>query len=887
MLPTGTRLGPYKVLDLIGEGGMGQVYRAADTRLDRTVAIKVLPADLAADQVRRERFEREARSISRLEHPNICPLYDVGELPAGTDGSPSTGLFLVMQFLEGETLAQRIERGPLSIKETLDLSIQIAGALAAAHRAGIVHRDLKPGNVMLTRSGARLLDFGLARDLPGTTGGDATRTSLTTQGTLLGTLHYMAPEQLEGREADTRSDVFAFGALLFEMVTGLRAFDAESPARVMSAILRDEPTRVSSVVPVTPAGLDDLIHTCLAKDPQERWQGMADVARQLRWLQSSLSAGRTGAVAVSPVAPAGRKRVGAAAAAIVAVVIGAWVLSWALAEPSSGTAIRLHASLLPPEGNYLTGGLALSPDATRLVFVAADVNGERQLWLRALDAPRAQPLGGTTGASDPFWSPAGDEIAFFANNQLKRVAASGGAATVISDAGAGAGGTWSSSGSIVFQPHQQGPLMRVDAAGGRPEPATTFEGASANDTHHLYPSFLPDGRHFVYYVAGAERGLYVGVAGESERAFLFDPDPSLPSGAAATPGVYAEGGHLIYVRDRVLMARPFDAGSRSVTGDAVKVADTVDYSPPGQAAFATAGPLVIYRPRQHLPQATLTWIDRSGHEGASVSVPPGAFRNMSMTADGRVLAIDRNDAQGVSSVWTVELDRGPSARIPAAYWSGAPVWSPDGRQLAYSIAADSPPNLVVRADGGTGAERRLTTASAIHYAMGWTPDSRTILYSAFSTDTGWDLFTVAADGSGPPQRLLQTAASENDASVSPDGRLLLYTSDDSGVREVYLSQFPEVASRHAVSSGGGLRPKWRRDGREIFFLTRDGRMMAVPVTSAAGAPPATGAPTPLFQAAIFGNMYVPAADGRRFLIAKPALATETVPMELLLLPLGQ
>src|SRR5262245_50781000 len=363
MLPSGTRLGPYEVLGLIGEGGMGQVYRAADTRLDRAVAIKVMPAALAADPVRRERFEREARSISRLEHPNICPLYDVGELPAEVGG----GLFLVMQFLEGETLAQRISRGALSIKETLDISIQVAEALAAAHRAGIVHRDLKPGNVMLTRAGARLLDFGLARTVATDADQDATagdRTSLTTQGTLLGTLHYMAPEQLEGRDIDTRADIFAFGAVLYEMVTGVKAFEAETPARVLSAILRDDPARVSTIVPVTPAGLDELIHTCLAKDPNERWQGMGDVARQLRWLQSALSSAKSGAMTRGAVpAPVVQRRAAwwiPASAALAGLALGAAAM-WSVPRPVP-VLPGVHAFVLPPDNNYLTGGVALSPD---------------------------------------------------------------------------------------------------------------------------------------------------------------------------------------------------------------------------------------------------------------------------------------------------------------------------------------------------------------------------------------------------------------------------------------------------------------------------------------------------------------------------------------------
>lgn len=902
MLATGTRLGPYEILGLIGEGGMGQVYRAADTRLDRAVAIKVLPASLASDPVRRERFEREARSISKLEHPNICPLYDVGELPPDpAAGSPRGGLFLVMQYLEGESLAQRLEKGPLSISHTLEYAIQIADALSAAHRANIVHRDLKPANVMLTRTGARLLDFGLARSVAVSSASGKTiansavdQTSLTTQGTVLGTLHYMAPEQLDGREVDTRADIFSFGAVLFEMITGMKAFDGESPARVLSSILRDEPTRVASLVPVTPAGLDELIHTCLAKDPNDRWQGLSDVARQLRWLQSSLSAGKSGSgklpsglIASRPSSASRARWVAIAATALLAAaaiggVIGArWVGRF-----QTTTAPRLHAYLLPPEGNFLTGGLALSPDGWHLAFVAADASGARQLWIRALDTSRAQPLQGTTGASDPFWSPASDEVAFFANNQLKRVSAAGGAPSVICDTGVGAGGTWSRTGVIVFQPYQQGQLMRVPATGGRPEPATTID-ASRNETHHLYPTFLPDGRHFVFYVAGSQRGLHAGSIDAGAREFLFDPDPSLPTGAAATPGVYSPSGHLLYVRDRVLMARPFDVDSRRVTGDAVKLVDTVDYDPPGEAAFAVSGQLLVYRPRPHLPVATLSWVDRTGKTIAGIAVPPGSFRQLSLDPSGRRLAVDRRDAQGVSSVWLVDLDPAHTTRtrVPAAYWSGAPVWSMDGKQLAYSIAADSPPNLVVRDQNGASSERRLTRASSIQYAGDWTHDGRTIIFRAFSNDTGWDLFTVLVDAdAGPPQRLLQTRANESDVRLSPDGRTIAYTSDESGRAEIYLTRFPEAQGSRALSTGGGYRPMWRRDGGEVYYVGSDNRLMSVSVTSGS-ALPSSGPPAVLFQMPLFSGLYAPSPDGQRFLVATPAASTDVVAMELLVHPL--
>ena len=865
---------------------MGQVYRAADTRLDRAVAIKVMPAALAGEPMRRERFEREARSISRLEHPNICPLYDVGELPPDAGG----GLFLVMQFLEGETLAQRLSRGALSIKETLDLGIQIAEALAAAHRAGIVHRDLKPGNVMLTRAGARLLDFGLARTVSTatpngeTSAGVTNRTALTTQGTLLGTLHYMAPEQLDGRDVDTRADVFAFGAVLYEAVTGLKAFEAETPARVLSAILRDEPARVSSLVPVTPAGLDDLIHTCLAKDPNERWQGMGDVARQLRWLLSGLSSAKSGPMG-RPAAPARparwSRRVPIAAAVVVGLAAGA-VLMRSITRPAAFDPVRLHAFVLPPEGSFLTGGLVLSPDARSLVFVATDASGERQLWIRQLDSPRAQPLDGTNGASDPFWAPSGAEIAFFANDELKRVPVGGGATTLVSEAGIGAGGSWNGDGVIVFQPHQQGRLMQVPAAGGRPEPVTTLD-AAAGETHHLYPSFLPDGRHFVFYVAGSKRGLYVGELGSSERSFLFDPDPSLPAGAAATPGLYADSGHLLYVRDRVLMARRFDVASRTVIGEPIKIADTVDYNPPGQAAFAVARNVLAYRPRQHLALGSLMWIDRAGNAMSEVAAAPAAFRQLSISPDGRLAAVERRDAQGVSSVWTIDLEAGATVRVPAEYWSGSPVWSGDGSLLAYSIAADSPPNIVVRGNRGMAAEQRITKSPAMHYASGFTPDARTILFRAFSSDTGWDLLTVAADGSSPPQRLLQTRANENEISLSRDGRFVAYTSDESGRAEVYLSRFPEMIGKIPVSAGGGQRPFWRGDGRELYFLGSGNRLMAAAI-SFTGSAPWVAPAAPVFDAPLFAGLYAPAANGERFLIAMPAPSTDVVPMELVLNP---
>jgi Tol biopolymer transport system component len=888
MLSPGTRLGPYEIAGLVGEGGMGQVYRARDTRLDRAVAIKMLPAALAQDSVRRERFEREARSISRLEHPNICPLYDVGE----HEGH----LYLVMQLLDGETLADKLRSGPLPIKQALEYGVQIAEALAAAHRAEIVHRDLKPGNVMLTRTGVRLLDFGLARSAPGggtggTTAGGRTdfRAALTTEGTILGTLSYMAPEQIDGRPVDTRADVFAFGAVMFEMVTGMKAFEGESAARVMSAILRDEPTRVSSIVPVTPAALEALIHACLAKDPNDRWQNIADVARQLRHLRDMMTSGHSGAISASGPRPAGaigrRSRVGwvAVAAGLAVIVIAAAFAArtW-FSRSASTTSPQLHASILPPAGMFLTDALALSPDGTRLVFVAADLSGRQQLWMRPLAASVAEVLEGTANASDPFWSADGQHVAFFAQGKLKRIAANGGNVIDITDVSNPAGGSWNADDVILFA-RLDGPLMRVNAGGGRAEPMTTID-ATLGETHHLYPTFLPDDTHYVFYVNSRERGLYLAQLGVPGKRRLFDPDPALPAGAAATPGVYANG-HLLYVRDRVLMARAFDPEKFSVGDQPRTIVETVDYDPPGQAAFTFANDILIFRARQHRPLAELVWLDRQGKPMAMIDTPPGSFRTMALSPDGRSVALDRRDAQGLPSVWVVDTERASSTRLTAAYWAADPVWSADGRTLAYSIAVDSPPNIVLRPPGNGAAERRLTrSASEQHRATGFTPDGQQLVFHAFSGTTGADLYMVPTRGENPsPQRLLQTRNNEHSATVSPDGRWVAYVSDESGQNEVYVSRFPEMQGALAVSTGGATHPRWRRDGKELYVVASGGRVMAITVSEERGAFRAA-TPIELFRETLYADAYAPDARGERFLIARPAATAETVPLEIVTSP---
>jgi Tol biopolymer transport system component len=559
-----------------------------------------------------------------------------------------------------------------------------------------------------------------------------------------------------------------------------------------------------------------------------------------------------------------------AAAVFAAAVLGLLIARTKPSTTPPAALLSLHALILPPEGMYLTDTLALSPDGRRLAFVAAEPTGRKHLWVRALDARTPQSIANTDGASEPFWSPDGQQLAFFANGRLNRVAATGGAVTTICQTGTTAGGSWNREDVIVFA-QQDGPMMRVAASGGRPEPLTTFD-RNLGETHHLYPAFLPDGRHYTYYVNSRERGVYVGELGSTTHARLFDPDPALPPAAAVTPAVYAPTGHLLYVRDRVLMARRFDPGSLAVSGEPTTLVQTVDYDPPGQAAFTVAEGIVVYRASQHRPVADL-------------ESPPGAFRTLALSPDGRTVAVDRRDAQGLPSVWLVDSARGTSSRLTATYWSGDPLWSSDGRTLAYSVAADSPPNLVIRGDRGQGTERRLLQQpSEIQYATSFTPDGRQIVYSALTATTGSDIYAVSTTDDHPtPQRLLQTSANEGQGRVSPDGRWLVYMSDESGQAEIYASRFPEMQGKVALSTGGGSRPFWRADGREVFYL-RDGRVIGLPIApSAAGLSP--GKPEELFKVTLYGDVYAPDASGKRFLIARPAATTEVVPLEILLNPL--
>ncbi|HSS45480.1 MAG TPA: protein kinase, partial [Thermoanaerobaculia bacterium] len=555
-LAAGTRLGPYEITGALGAGGMGEVYRARDTRLERTVAVKVLPSHLSASPEVRQRFEREAKTISQLSHPHICALYDVGR-----EGDTE---YLVMELLEGETLSERLAKGPLPLEQTLRYGIETADALDKAHRQGIVHRDLKPGNVMLTKSGVKLLDFGLAKAMAppaprGSLTALPTQQGLTQEGTILGTFQYMAPEQLEGKETDTRSDIFAFGAVLYEMATGRKAFSGSSQASLITAIMSSEPASISSVQPMTPPALDRVVKTCLAKDPDDRWQTAHDVMLQLKWIaEGGSQAGVPGPIVARRKS---RERLAWGMAAVAFLMALAAVSAFLYLQDRREAPRMVRSSILLPEKLRFDLGtvpVAVSPDGRRIAFAASDAEGKKLLWVRSLDALSAQPLAGTDGACCPFWSPDGRFLGFFASGKLKKVEASGGPAQTLCDAPNNRGGTWNRAGEIAFAPAARDPIQRVPSSGGAATPATKLD-SSRGEISHRWPFFLPDGRHFLYFAMGAfygpkavSNGIYVGSLDSQERRLLLRADSNV---------AYAPPGYLLFLRERTLMAQPFNANA--------------------------------------------------------------------------------------------------------------------------------------------------------------------------------------------------------------------------------------------------------------------------------------------------------------------------------------
>ncbi len=877
-LAQGTRLGPYEILSAIGAGGMGEVYKARDTRLDRPVAIKVLPSDVSSSQEQRQRFEREARAISKLSHPHICALFDVGR-----EGENE---YLVMELLEGETLSDRLSRGPLPLEQTLRYGAQIADALDKAHRQGIVHRDLKPGNVMLTKSGVKLLDFGLAKAIaPEASPSDLTsnptaaaRSDLTQEGTLLGTLPYMAPEQLEGKEADERTDIFALGATLYEMASGRKAFSGASRASLISSILRDEPGAVSQIEVTAPRALDRLIGRCLAKDPDRRWQSAADVGLELE------SIGEGGQVqGESPALR--RKRIEWIWPIGLALLVGAlaWFAGRRLA-PAPGATRASRLSVLPPEGAslLLQEAPALSPDGSRLAFVAVDASGRNLLYVRPLDSLTATALPDTEGARMPFWAPDGRSLGFFAEGKLKTIQAAGGHSQTLCDAPTARGGTWNAEGAILFVPSPPQPPQVISASGGEAKPVPM--GELAVGPFRRSPYFLPDGRHYLYLAynrAPEKNAIWVGSLDSKDSRRLVSSQSS---------AAYAAPGYLVFRRDKELVAQRFDPDKLELRGDPVALVSDVGFNPITLLTlFAVSNDgTLAYLPANSM-KSQLAWIGRDGKQIGLIG-SPGYRNSLSLSADGRRAAYDEASANGDLDVWTFDMDRGVPSRI--TFDPGTdffPVLSPDGSRVVFSSMRGAPPTLYEKMTSGAAAEQPIFQQGRPQLPATWSADGRFLVYGVLDPKTKWDVWVLPMSGDRRPFPFAQTGSDERAAEVSPDGNWMAYASNESGNSEIYVRPFGGGPGKWQVSRDGGFQPHWRHDGRELFFLANDSRIMAVQVRSR---PPAfeAGAPTPLFRAAMAGglesqstwNTYAPSPDGQRFLISTFGERANGAPIALIL-----
>jgi serine/threonine protein kinase/Tol biopolymer transport system component len=863
----GRVFGPYQLNALIGAGGMGEVYRAVDTRLNRTVAIKVLPEHVSHDPQRLERFKREAQIVSSLNHPHICGLYDVG-IENGIN-------YLVMEHIDGETLQQRLEQGPVPPGRVLEYAIQMCDALDKAHRRGIVHRDLKPANVMLTTSGVKLLDFGVATwDTPveGTeTRRDNSTESLTAEGEILGTLQYLSPEQLEGQRADGRSDLFAFGAVVYEMLTGKRAFHSRSQAALIGAILKDEPQPILELAPQVPPPLAQTVSRCLAKEPDSRWQTANDLLFQLQSISSNSFAVPDRKRPPRRWPPVVER---AAWMALVVAAAGATFLA-TRTEPgvpsdSGADPPAVRFAVRPAAGTAFYSGydlpFALSPDGRQIAYVATRSEGTTQLWLRSLSSDVEQPMVGTEGAHTPFWSPDSKWIGFFADNSLKKVRVSSGLAQVIAGNVSCCGGaTWNADDVIVFPAANGVGLSRVSAQGGSISLVTKNEGEGG----HLWPQFLEDGTHFIFG-AGTSRSIYVGSLG-NERPRLLMTFPLRISSLAHVPG------YIFFVQDGALFARAFDEKRLEFSGDAIHVLDGIPVTGPGRAPFSvSAAGVLSYWPYQVGTPAVLRWFERNGRSVPVVD-SPAQYVGFSLSPDARQLVFSRTARNGGTDVWLRDLTRGDERQLTFDGAAFTAQWSPDGTRIVFSGPGQSPPpKLFVQALEGTRAPFGVGHSSTANFASGWSGDGQSIVSVRMDSTTGNDLWVQRVQGTGRDERLpINTSFNEVDGKVSPDSRWIAYVTDESGRDEVWIATFPSGTMRHQVSIGGGTSPQWSGSAKELFYIA-DEKLVVVSFT-AGQAGVELGTRQVLFQIGnlagvdrlVFptSNAYAVTSNGQRFLVA--------------------
>jgi len=876
-LQTGTKLGTYEILAPLGAGGMGEVYRARDTRLGREVAVKVLPKDLASTPEIRARFEREARLISSFNHPNICTVHDVGH--EGDD------FYLVMELIEGQSLADRLLQGPLPTADVLRYGIQIADALDKAHRAGIVHRDLKPGNVMLAKNGAKLLDFGLARgtgpvETAAGSGAHSPTMSrpLTAEGSIVGTFQYMAPEQLEGQEADARTDIWALGCVLYEMATGKRAFEGKSQASLISAIMSKDPAPISQLAPMNPPALERLVKACLAKDPEERIQTAHDVKLQLQWI---LEGGSQAGVA-APVAARRKSRERLAWLALGAMTVVAVILAAAALKPKPASRPVIF-ELTPPAQVRAIDLPRISPDGRRLAFNAIDSLGTQSIWVRQMNSLDAQRLPGTEGASRPFWSPDSRFLAFFTGGKLYKIDVAGGPPIAICDAPRGADGSWGTRNVILFDGTSADSVQKVSAAGGIATGATRVDRANG-ETYTAWPQFLPDGRHFIYlgYGSAADvRKLHIGSIDSKEVTTIAD---------AASRVEYAAG-YILQVRDNVLLAQKFNPGARKLAGDPFPVAQNVEVGSSGSARFsASSEGTLVYRSGGGESTNRLVWVDRSGKEVSTVGTP-GRYSAPVLSPDGTELAVVmRPSGGGTASIWTIDLSRNLGSRFTFTTTDADnPVWSPDGSRIAFAVDRSAFADLYLKPFGGTGADSLLVRHDEADVPCSWSSSGDWLLHFTRSSERpNWDVEAYSLRD----RRSVPVATSpfhEFQPALSPDGTLVAYGSTESGSAEVYVQAFPGPGGKWRVSNAAGGEPRWRGDGRELFYLGDDRRMMSVTVTP--GTPPKFSLPQPLFAAPVSPdqqtrNRYDVSRDGQRFLLVQTASQAAVGPTTVVLDWLG-
>jgi serine/threonine protein kinase/Tol biopolymer transport system component len=892
--PVGGSLGHYRLLALLGKGGMGEVYRARDDRLGREVAIKLLPTAFANDKDRLRRFEQEARAAGMLNHPNVLTIYDIGTASPESGGAP----YIVSELLTGETLRERLRREALPLRRMVDYALQMARGLQAAHEKGIVHRDLKPENLFVTKDGrVKILDFGLAKLKPAPTGplaGIGSNTPPppmgTAPGVVMGTVGYMAPEQAQAEEVDHRADIFAFGAILYEMLSGRRAFQGNTAVEALNAILKEEPPELAESGHEVPASLERVVRHCLEKDPAARFQSIGDVAFYL-----DARAAESGSISTSQshravVSTATRRERLARITTIVLFIALVSALVWGTflyfrRAPQDTRVYR--ASILPPAGTNIlrestAGRFALSPDGRRLVFVTG-AGGGSQLWLRSLDESAAKPLAGTEGGGAPFWSPDGRFVAFFAQDKLKKIAVSGGPPITLADAQGANGGAWNRDDVILFATNFS-PLQRLSASGGAPTPVTTLDTAGG-EVHHWWPAFLPDGRHFIYHATGSRtggpfdaRGIYVGTLGSNERKLLVE---------GGSNAQYAAG-YLLFVRQGTLMAQPFDAERLELSGEAAPLAEQIEtahvVTQLGAFSVSPAGVLAYQAKSQ--PRSQLIWFDRTGRQ-LGVLGDQAHYLNPELSPDAKRVGVIIGDPVTQSrDIWLFDVARGVRTRFTFGAVAGHPaIWSPDGAYLAFAGGGAGSYDLYQKATSGSGDEQLLWRDSFNKYPMSWSADGKFLLFHTGSStpQTGNDIWVLPLFAERKPIPFLQTKFSERDARFSPDGRWVAYQSNESGRYEVYVTTFPTSGAKWQISANGGLLPRWRSDGREIYYQAPDNKLVAVEVKPmAAGF--VVGAAHPLFAIQPGGGdiNWVATADGQRFLVNTVVEGTTTAPITLVI-----